>query len=159
MALIHCPECKQQVSSFADACPHCGFPLGVDDPECSVVMLSASQGGAIPLRKFAKALHVSEAQAKELLSSLPAVIWQGLPVDRAYGAVRPLGDFGVFKVVADRDCGSPEQIRAAAPVPNPKEVQQNSGTPFWHIVGAVFTALLLWNLALLFLTPFAMILS
>lgn len=114
-------------------------------------MLSASQGGAIPLRKFAKALHVSETQAKELLSSLPAVIWQGLPVDRAYGAVRPLGDFGVFKVVADRDCGGP--------VPNPKEVQQNSGTPFWRIVGAVFTALLLWNLALLFLTPFAMILS
>ena len=117
-------------------------------------MLSASQGGAIPLRKFAKALHVSEAQAKELLSTLPAVIWQGLPVDRAYGAVQPLGDFGEFKVVADRDCGSPEQIRAAAPVPNPKEVQQNSGTPFWRIVGAVFVGMLLWNVVMLILSRF-----
>jgi zinc ribbon protein len=27
MALVTCPECKQQVSSQAAACPHCGFPL------------------------------------------------------------------------------------------------------------------------------------
>ena len=27
MALIRCPECKQQISSKAKACPHCGFPL------------------------------------------------------------------------------------------------------------------------------------
>ena len=99
-------------------------------------------------------LHQPGAQLLHLIGTFPVLLYVTLP-----GAVRPLGDFGVFKVVADRDCGSPEQIRAAAPVPNPKEVQQNSGTPFWRIVGAVFTALLLWNLALLFLTPFAMILS
>ena len=27
MALIECPECKQQVSSEAKSCPHCGYPL------------------------------------------------------------------------------------------------------------------------------------
>jgi|GEM_PF-2459889 uncharacterized protein with PIN domain len=27
MALIVCPECNQQVSSAAEACPHCGFPI------------------------------------------------------------------------------------------------------------------------------------
>ncbi|MDO5696173.1 MAG: hypothetical protein Q4P30_05430 [Eubacteriales bacterium] len=27
MALIHCPECKREVSDHAYACPHCGFPV------------------------------------------------------------------------------------------------------------------------------------
>lgn len=29
MALIKCPECSREVSTFATACPGCGFPLGV----------------------------------------------------------------------------------------------------------------------------------
>ncbi|WP_372369287.1 hypothetical protein [Candidatus Uabimicrobium sp. HlEnr_7] len=27
MALINCDECKAQISSHADACPHCGYPM------------------------------------------------------------------------------------------------------------------------------------
>jgi len=27
MSLIDCPECKAQVSSTAEACPHCGAPI------------------------------------------------------------------------------------------------------------------------------------
>lgn len=27
MALIKCPECRNDVSTSADACPHCGYPL------------------------------------------------------------------------------------------------------------------------------------
>lgn len=27
MALIKCPECKQDVSTFASCCPNCGFPI------------------------------------------------------------------------------------------------------------------------------------
>ncbi len=27
MALIKCPECKNQVSDKAVTCPHCGFPI------------------------------------------------------------------------------------------------------------------------------------
>ncbi len=27
MALIDCPECKQPVSTAAQACPHCGYPV------------------------------------------------------------------------------------------------------------------------------------
>lgn len=27
MALIECPECKNQVSDKADACPKCGYPI------------------------------------------------------------------------------------------------------------------------------------
>ncbi|WP_278492641.1 zinc ribbon domain-containing protein [Acinetobacter gyllenbergii] len=27
MALISCPECSRQVSTQANSCPHCGYPL------------------------------------------------------------------------------------------------------------------------------------
>ena len=27
MALIKCPECQKEVSTSAEACPHCGFPI------------------------------------------------------------------------------------------------------------------------------------
>ncbi|MBJ8417841.1 zinc ribbon domain-containing protein [Acinetobacter calcoaceticus] len=27
MALISCPECSSQVSTQANSCPHCGYPL------------------------------------------------------------------------------------------------------------------------------------
>ena len=27
MSLIKCPECKNDVSTQADVCPHCGFPI------------------------------------------------------------------------------------------------------------------------------------
>ncbi len=27
MALLECPECKNQVSEFAEACPKCGYPI------------------------------------------------------------------------------------------------------------------------------------
>jgi len=32
MALINCPECKNQVSDSAKTCPHCGFELIKDKP-------------------------------------------------------------------------------------------------------------------------------
>ena len=31
MALISCPECEHQISSYAVACPNCGFPLALTD--------------------------------------------------------------------------------------------------------------------------------
>lgn len=33
MALIECPECGEQVSTLAAACPHCGFPMSGTAPE------------------------------------------------------------------------------------------------------------------------------
>jgi len=30
VALIECPECGEQVSTLAVACPHCGFPVSAD---------------------------------------------------------------------------------------------------------------------------------
>ncbi len=32
MSLIPCPECEHEVSTKADHCPHCGFPITVKAP-------------------------------------------------------------------------------------------------------------------------------
>ena len=42
MALVNCPSCGQQISSFADACPHCGFPLA---------KISRSAGDVVVVRR------------------------------------------------------------------------------------------------------------
>jgi hypothetical protein len=33
MALVDCPECSEEVSEDADACPHCGYTLEAEDSE------------------------------------------------------------------------------------------------------------------------------
>lgn len=32
MALIKCPECGKEVSTAAEACPHCGYPIKKNEP-------------------------------------------------------------------------------------------------------------------------------
>jgi hypothetical protein len=31
MALISCPDCAKQISGAAKACPHCGYPLRIEN--------------------------------------------------------------------------------------------------------------------------------
>ncbi|MEE0866181.1 MAG: hypothetical protein U0L98_05245 [Clostridia bacterium] len=31
MSLIKCPECNQDISSLADSCAHCGYPIRIED--------------------------------------------------------------------------------------------------------------------------------
>ena len=32
MALIKCPECGKEVSTAAETCPHCGYPINKNEP-------------------------------------------------------------------------------------------------------------------------------
>ena len=45
MPLIECPECKKQISSLADSCPHCGY---------SVEAAQAKNGGVTTIEKTSK---------------------------------------------------------------------------------------------------------
>jgi len=54
MALIKCPECKQEVSDQAVACPHCAFPIAAQladklHPETALLIVHPSMFGNHPL--------------------------------------------------------------------------------------------------------------
>jgi hypothetical protein len=54
MALVQCPECKQEISDQAQACPHCGAPrpgvaAPVAPPPVSQVVPSRAARGAWPI--------------------------------------------------------------------------------------------------------------
>ena len=43
MALIKCPECGREVSSYANACHICGFPIANANP-CGTVVIKIASG-------------------------------------------------------------------------------------------------------------------
>ena len=62
MALITCPECGKQVSSFAKSCPQCGYPIS-SHSESSI----ATQPTAPFVRRDPPAI-LSQAEYKELFT-------------------------------------------------------------------------------------------
>jgi len=52
MALISCPECQQQISDKAAACPHCGSPQSAGIPKASETHVVTTQATA---KKFKRA--------------------------------------------------------------------------------------------------------
>lgn len=54
MALIDCPECGHKVSSYANACPQCGFPLALMD-QLENDKASAAPAAAVLASTFAAA--------------------------------------------------------------------------------------------------------
>src|SRR5215470_3664665 len=43
MALIQCPECGQQVSTAAKACPNCGYPVAEHVPQAAAVAAASAE--------------------------------------------------------------------------------------------------------------------
>ena len=53
MALITCPECQQQVSDRADACPKCGFPISIlhKQPDIQREEAASPASRSIPVKR------------------------------------------------------------------------------------------------------------
>jgi hypothetical protein len=49
MSLVACPECEQNVSTLATACPHCGFPMSQEDSEPDPMVLEEQAGTSQPI--------------------------------------------------------------------------------------------------------------
>ena len=43
MALINCPECNNQVSDTATACPHCGAPVGSESHAAGAALVTTQE--------------------------------------------------------------------------------------------------------------------
>ena len=52
MALINCPECKKEISSFSEKCIHCGFPLQTQAPTQAQLIIKAEKYPSTDLKSF-----------------------------------------------------------------------------------------------------------
>lgn len=97
MALITCPECGHSVSDKAAACPHCGYPLGVELPQEKYAYRVISQ--PIPksavqewerftaIRLTMEIAGVSTATAKNLLDTPGSILKDKLTEQEATAVV------------------------------------------------------------------------
>lgn len=97
MALIICPECGHSVSDKAAACPHCGYPLGVELPQEKYAYCVISQ--PIPkstvqewehftaIRLTMEIAGVSTATAKNLLDTPGSILKDKLTEQEAAAVV------------------------------------------------------------------------
>lgn len=151
MALTSCPECGKEISDRAPACVHCGYPMPRPRPG-GVYSLVLLEQEPFPneTRSTMLRLGMSEKKADRHLNDLPAALWMGLSLEEAYQKAEAFRECGVVKVIRDENALTKASIRQTPPVayfgPEPR-------FPFWSVVGAVFTALLLWSILRIFL-PF-----
>ena len=52
MALVQCPECGKVISSFAQACPNCGYPMSEDPINNDSFIYEESDDGHWTSRKY-----------------------------------------------------------------------------------------------------------
>ncbi len=87
MAIIFCPECKKEISSFAKSCPHCGFPLN-DSPNVNYNVILRSAGSTDAEIKIAGELRENRAlNLSEMVSltrkNLPSIILANISYQKA----------------------------------------------------------------------------
>ena len=157
MALIHCPECGQEVSDLAAVCVHCGYPLRAATLPARYALILEDPGP--DPGKTAALLHdrltLTQEEARLLTEETPAVAVQGLTWAKACGLSEHLGHACACKMVRDKSVWTPEAVRDAAPVDLEQERSRASSerrarpVNFWQTMGAVLAALVIWTLLLL----------
>lgn len=66
MALIKCPECGREISSFATSCPHCGYPISSNDLSDKLVINEESPSISGSFDSDSPVELVSDANAYEV---------------------------------------------------------------------------------------------
>ncbi len=84
MALITCPECKKEISSYAKSCPHCGFPLN-NSNDClyNVLLTSVGDSGLDVVAALRRNRTLGLKEAMDLTHKLPAIIFSNIQFNKA----------------------------------------------------------------------------
>lgn len=85
MALIKCPECNHDMSSFAEKCPNCGFPNRVEEYKKYNVILNFV---TLDNRREARAylenkIGIDTATAMRMMMKYPSFVAQNVSADLA----------------------------------------------------------------------------
>src|SRR4029078_10882027 len=94
MALMNCPECHQQGSSIARACPHCGYPVQ------QLAAPSRSTDPIQPIEQTGKAWKAAQLLGAVVL--LGGIIWAVAGCERARVASAILGVSALVAFAAAR---------------------------------------------------------
>jgi hypothetical protein len=74
VSLITCPECRQQISSAAAACPHCGFPSPAQNKD--VATKPASAPPALPKEDVSDQYPLITIDAKDEFDAAKQIVRQ-----------------------------------------------------------------------------------
>lgn len=81
MALILCPECKEQISNKAKICIHCGYPIeeiNKTEDECKIVLINAGDNIIQTIKLIRAITKVDLKTANEAIKSVPIIIVENI---------------------------------------------------------------------------------
>lgn len=100
--LIECPECKNQVSEFAESCPHCGYRITSPATPNTLSSVKTICDGADNSAKHESEEHKQYAfYLKEMWRNILLFLGMGLLFSFTLGAIGliPLASFGLLITV------------------------------------------------------------
>lgn len=161
MPLVRCPDCLSAVSDQAPVCPHCGRPLHPrklpDDLEqlsCALVLEEADFNDPNLAALLGELMRCAEEEAATLRGQTPLVVQRALSCAACMETAQRFGRGNSLSVYLDEDA-APGRLSRAQPIcscaPQPVPLRFPRPLSFWKTVGAILTALALWNLFLLLL--------
>lgn len=105
MALINCPECNKEVSSYAKACPCCGFPINeiaaenVDDKRYDVIIEKRGAKELDTVSYILKLKDVGLSEAREAINDTPTALFANISIKNAKAIEEKLSSLGnVIKI-------------------------------------------------------------
>ena len=65
MGLINCPECNKEISDYAVACPHCGYPMNMSPNEISATKVPLIHNNEANIYPYYMEENIKEENIKE----------------------------------------------------------------------------------------------
>jgi len=112
MTLIICPECQKKVSSEADVCVHCGYPIkqnkknNIHSQLFKVVLFKVGDSPVTCMRCLCENLNITLAESKKYIDDLhyaPKIVIDSISKNKADEIARQLIEEGCTVKVLNND--------------------------------------------------------
>ena len=104
MALIECPECKNQISDKAVSCPHCGFPISNDILNSySVILDICGINRAQVVHHLMRIQNIKMSDAYNIINNTPYVIFKNTTNEKANEIKKTLEEVGAKVSIKNYD--------------------------------------------------------
>lgn len=105
MALIKCPECEREISSMAESCPHCGYPIKTTTIKSAVsyniILENCGYDYIKVIQKLRILLNCSLKEAKDYVDNVPSIIIRNVEYTKATALKNSLESLGARINIVD----------------------------------------------------------